>query len=399
MAVATASGVAQTNNSPPATQERFQVATTAQLAAVGASIATMQVPSDAAAEPAKKLSAFEQIWGSAQLYKNDENPVIQSFNFTGRFQLDYAVVDSDQGNHDEWNIRRFRVGGKAELLDNFTFHSEVDLNPQEPPVYSRVTDLYLSWSQTAAFRVTVGKQSAGFTMDGRTSSKELLAIDRSNLSNNLWFPEEYVPGASFSGNVDRWLYKVGAFSAGARNGELGEFNGGYFGLASLGYDFSEALDVKTAVLWADYVYQEPDRDNTFTRSLQHIASLNFSYDTGHCGVRADLSAGEGFGRQSNLWGAMVMPFYNITDKFQVVGRYTFIDSDDFNGVRLARYESEVVSGRGDEYHEAYLGLNYYLYGHKLKLQTGINYADMKDNANDGGEYSGWGWTTGLRVSW
>jgi phosphate-selective porin OprO/OprP len=96
---------------------------------------------------------------------------------------------------------------------------------------------------------------------------------------------------------------------------------------------------------------------------------------------------------------MTMPFVNLTDKLQLVGRYTFVTSDEENGVRLATYESRVVSGRGDEYHEWYLGANYYLYDHKLKMQTGVQSANMNDRADDGGAYSGVSWTTGLRVGW
>lgn len=59
----------------------------------------------------------------------------------------------------------------------------------------------------------------------------------------------------------------------------------------------------------------------------------------------------------------------------------------------------VSTQRGDEYNEVYLGLNYYFYGHKLKLQTGWNYSWMCDSAKNGGKFDGWGWTTGLRVSW
>ena len=84
---------------------------------------------------------------------------------------------------------------------------------------------------------------------------------------------------------------------------------------------------------------------------------------------------------------------------QAVVRYTYLSSEKDNGLRLALYENTVVPGRGDEYNEIYLGLNYYFYKHKLKVQTGVQYADMKDRADDGGEYSGWAWTTGLRISW
>ena len=96
---------------------------------------------------------------------------------------------------------------------------------------------------------------------------------------------------------------------------------------------------------------------------------------------------------------MAMPFVNITDKFQFVGRYTFLDSDDPNGVLLGTYENRVVGGRGDLYNEAYLGVNYYFYGHKLKLQSGLQFADMNDSAADGGAYSGVSWVTGIRVGW
>ena len=100
-----------------------------------------------------------------------------------------------------------------------------------------------------------------------------------------------------------------------------------------------------------------------------------------------------------MWAFQGMPFVNVTRKFQVVGRYTFIDSDAPNGVRLATYESRVVPDRGDEYNELYLGANYYFYGHRLKLQSGVQFADMNDRANNGGAYSGVAWTTGLRVGW
>ncbi len=83
---------------------------------------------------------------------------------------------------------------------------------------------------------------------------------------------------------------------------------------------------------------------------------------------------------------MAMPFFNVTSKFQLVGRYTVVKSDDDNGVRLATYESRVVSGPGDRYEEFYAGANYYFYAHRLKLQTGVQWAEMDDRANDGGDY-------------
>ena len=375
---------------------------------VGALLATLAINAAHAADQPKTTtdaakpepSAYDNIWKYTEWYKNADNPVIQKFNFTGRFQLDYALLDADQGNHNQWNIRRFRLGGKAQLFKDFTLHGEVDLDPlANGPVYQRITDLYLAWSQNKAFVASVGKQSAPFTMDGSTSSKELIAIDRSNLANNFWYPQEYVPGVTISGKPGPWVYHLGVYSSGAANKEFGEFNGGYFGLATIGYDFKKQLDVKEAVLTVNYVHNDPDINNTFTRSLENVGSVNFKFDTGKWGVRTDLTAATGYLGQSDAWGAMVMPFYNITKNLQAVARYTHLSSDKNKGLRLARYESSIVAKKGDEYNEAYLGLNYYFYGHKLKLQTGVQYADMVDHAKAGGDYSGLSWTTGLRIGW
>ena len=351
--------------------------------------------------PENPQSTYDKAWRQfTEWYVNDSSPVVQKVLFTGRFQHEFAAIDADEGQLDEWNVRRLRLGPSVTLFRTFTFHGEVELNPQEAdPLYVRFTDLYLQWSRSARFALTLGKHGVPFTMDGSTSSKELLAIDRSNLANNIWFPQEYVPGVSMSGRRAPWIYRAGVYSAGEATREFGEFNGGMFTLGVVGYDFAESIEVNEALLAANYVYQHPDSDNTFTRQLEHIVSVNFKFDADLWGLRTDVSAASGYLGQSDLWGLMAMPFANLTDKVQLVGRYTFVRSDERNGVRLAKYETRLVPGRGDRYNELYLGANYFFYGHKLKLQSGVQVADMQDRANDGGAYSGVSWTTGLRVSW
>jgi phosphate-selective porin OprO/OprP len=350
--------------------------------------------------PPSAESIYDKVWKFAEWYEDESNPAVQKVLFTGRFQYEFAGVDSDQGDHSEWNLRRLRLGPRITFLRTWLFHGEVELNPQEnDPTYVRLTDFYVQWTRSPEVVLTFGKQGVPFTLDGATSSKELLTIDRSNLANNIWFPEEYVTGVSLSGRRARWNYRIGVYSAGEENREFGEFTGGLFTLGVLAYDFAQTLGVKEAVLAGNYVYQEPDELNTFTRQLEHVASANLKLEANRWGVRADVSAAIGYLGQSNLWSVMAMPFINITDRLQAVGRYTLVESRDANGVRLATYESRVVSGRGDVYKEWYLGANYYFYGHKLKLQTGVQFADMDDRAADGGAYSGTSWTIGLRIGW
>jgi phosphate-selective porin OprO/OprP len=370
-------------------------------AAAPAGATSTAAPAAQAPAGGNELSPYDRIWNSfTQWYKDENNPVIQQVLFTGRFQHDFVMLDADQGDHDETNVRRVRLGPRITFLEDYLFHAEVELNPQErDPFYMRFTDLYVQWSRSSKLAVTVGKQSIPFTQEGATSSKDLLTIDRSNVANNIWFSQEYMPGVSATGRVAPWVYRAGVYSSGAANRELGEFSGDYFTLGVLGYDFARSLGVKEALLTGNYLYQHPDADNTFTQRLGHIGSLHFRLEAEQWGVRSDVSTADGYLGQSDLWALMAMPFVNVTDKLQVVTRYTLIESDDPNGIRLATYENRVVSGRGDEYSELYLGANYFLYGHKLKIQSGVQWADMNDGANDGGAYSGASWTTGLRIGW
>lgn len=352
---------------------------------------------EAAVAPADK-SIYDKIWSVTKLYKNDENPIIQDISLSGRAQFEYFNVNSDQGDADDWEVRRLRGGFKMKFLKKLTLHAEADFDAQSPdPFYHKLTDAYLSYTLNDAFVFTVGKHSVKFTLDGGTSSKELITIDRSNLANNLWFTEEYAPGVSVAGKIDNWQYFLGWFTSDG-NPEFGDFSAGTFLLGSIGYDFADSLHCDKALLRFDYVYQTPDDNNSATRPFENIGSVNFNYERGRWGFGTDVAGGLGYGKQGDVFALMLMPSVYLADGWQLVFRYTYMNGDD-NSIRLARYENRVVSGKGDQYNEFYAGINWYLYGHKLKWQTGVQYAMMDDSKNDGGKYDGWSVVSGIRISW
>jgi len=349
----------------------------------------------------KQPSTYDKVWARfTNWYDDKQNPVVQRVVFTGRFHHDLTMVESDQGDWRESNIRRMRFGPRITMFRDFLVHAEIEVNPQErSPFYMRMTDGYVAWQKHATANVQVGKQAVQFTQEGATSSRELLTIDRSNLANNIWFGQEYMPGVSVSGRSAPWNYRAGVYSSGAMNREYGRFNGGWFTMLAGGYDVGRRIGVREATLTGNYLHQRPDVNNTFTRRFEHIGSLHFRIEEPTWGVRGDVSKTAGYLGQRDVLGVMAMPFYNVTPKLQLVYRVTRLTSDGNNGLSLATYENRVVRGAGDRYTENYLGANYYFYAHRLKLQSGIQFADMRDRANDGGAYSGWSWTTGLRVGW
>lgn len=345
----------------------------------------------------------ERLFDYPTIYKNDSSAFLNEFRFVGRLHLDEYTIDSDRGADQDWMVRRMRVGAKALFFHKrLTLHVEADFNPQSQfvgnPAYQRLTDAYLSWQFCDAAKLTVGKHSAKFTLDGGTSSNEVLTIDRNNLANNLWFPTEYISGISLNGKIGHWQYNTGFFSGGTETKEFGNFDEGHFALFSLGYDFGKTLGVKKALLRADYVYNDRNSESNATRSFENIGALVFQLDSGRWGFSAEVAGGTGYGSQSDVVGVTAMPWFNITDKLQAVVRYNYIASEDPKGVRLARYDSFVTKQRGDEYHEIYGGLNYYVCGHRLKVQTGVSYVSLSDSSLPNAEYHGWQWTTALRLS-
>lgn len=370
-----------------------------------------------AADDDSSRAVFDRAWGRAKLWESpDKNSV---FALSGRLQADSYWFGADKDNvpvgvdDDVSDViwRRFRFGFKSEFAGGYTLQVEgdFDLNNELDDLYSRLTDAYIGYAPGEAWELKFLKQSVGFTLDGATSSKKLLAMQRNNVTNNLWATDEYFSGLHVSGNPDeRWTYRAGVFS-GDDSEEIGISNVGYFTLLSLGNNFASVMSLDKALLRIDYVYNSKDDDDledddddyerNATPDFRHTATLATQWQQGGWGLSTDLSSGHGLGRQSNLWGFALMPNYSFSEHQQVVLRYTYLNSSDDNGLKLGRYEREVVSGKGNRYKEVYLGYSVFVYDHKLKWQTGLQYTKMEDKADDGGEYQGWGLSTGLRIYW
>ena len=359
----------------------------------------LSTASISAQEP-EDTSVYEKSWDVPSLVDNEDADILQSLKLVGRLQGDAAYFNSDDhGDFDDIVWRRVRVGGKATLFNDFFIHAEADIDLNQvgsDDFYNRLTDAYIGWSQSKAFKLKVGKQSSGFTLDGSTSSKKLLTMERSIVSGNLWFTTEYFTGLSASGTIDGWKYKVGGFSSGGED-EFGDFDSGWFSLASVGHAVTETSDLRI-----DYVHNEPDYSGDVgTKKLTDIVSLvsKTKFEQGSLWADFSYARGDDSQGQSDLIGLQVMPFYDFNDTWQGVFRYSMVHSTEGPGATLGHYPKQNLSGRKyEDIHDFYLGLNCYLYGHKLKWQTGVEY-NIAQNDSAGDDYSGWGVTTGVRVRW
>jgi predicted porin len=66
-------------------------------------------------------------------------------------------------------------------------------------------------------------------------------------------------------------------------------------------------------------------------------------------------------------------------KLQLVGRYQIAASREDRGLRAQRrYERPAGLDRGELYQAGYVGADYYLSAHRLKLMVGLEYAWLDD---------------------
>lgn len=340
--------------------------------------------------------SINDTWQLADLYKNNQGDYVK---LSGRLQLDSAWVDSKQGDFDDTLWRRFRFGFAGNVGEvKLDLEADINLNDSLNDAYNRLTDANISWRLNKNTELKFLKQSAGFTLDGKTSSKKLLTPERNNLTNNLWFTSEYFTGVSVKGKLaNNWRYKTGVFSSDDSD-EISISDASYFTLLSTSTELSNNNLWNKAEISFDYVFNDTHEDGD-TRDFSQVISLTSKFKQGHWGLDNDLSWGKGDLGQSDIFGLVIMPSLKQSENLQWVARYTYINSSDDNGVRLGRYEKNVVGDLGDQYQEFFGGLNYYINSHKLKLQAGGLYAKMSDKADDGGEYKGWGLTLALRSYW
>lgn len=343
-------------------------------------------------------AAYDKLWDKVVLFEGDENSIIDKFALTGRLQADYHSFENDINglSEDDSQWRRFRFGFKMSLLDGITLHSEANMNLNQPePLYRNLTDTYLSWSTDSGVKIKLGKQSAPFTLHGSTSSKKLFTLERGKIARNIWFTNEYFTGISFSGSRENWDYLAGIYSS-DEGPEFDEaFDYGKFGLLSLGYNFEESEYFDNSLIRFDLMVQEKDSLSP-TPDHKNAFSIVTKLNKDKFNFWGDLSFSNGYDSQSDVWGIQLMPFYDFSENFQGVFSYTYVESDDPLDVDVTRYERD-LAGRGDEMSEYFFGINYFFFGHKLKWQNAFQYTEM-DNLGSK-VYEGWGYTSGLRISW
>ncbi len=375
-----------------------------------AALAAAISPSRAGEIPAS-TNPCDVLWSHAILYQNKQNPILQEFALQGRLHLQYATGSSDQGDFssgdlqdlgtETWedvDVRRWYMGFKSTFFQKLKLQGHAVINPDWGPVYGGLFDFSATWTVSDQLQLNAGKLEVKFTKEFEISSREIVTIERSLLNNQL--SPQQLTGAWINGKnvAGRWSYELGIYGADIQE-EFTEFQGGAIILGKIGYDLASVTGLEKSAVGLHWMHSS-DPGDAGAKPYDDSFALTGEIQQGRWAVTGDLLFACS-DDSPDVFGINIIPSYKLTDKLQLVARYQLASSTDDNGLSLQRrYERtapDLVGFSGDQYQAGYLGLNYYLCGQKLKLMTGVEYANMTDDAGDGGEYDGWTWMTGLRM--
>jgi hypothetical protein len=323
----------------------------------------------------------ERMSDMGLVYRNENHPVIQEFWALGRYHGQYHETDGSGGEDDGWEDRRFRAGFQAQLLNNLTVHAQAISGSDFEPSYAGFTELWVGWEFSEALTLTVGQQKHRFTHDRNVSSRYIQALERSQIVN--MFVAEYTPAITLSGRARGWQYYGGVFSnsTGSDWDAMTELDSGHSLLFTATRDVGQIFDRDSAHLNVSFVDSDADDTANTLNHFKHGLASALILTDGPASLVTELIVGLD-ADAGDAYGIYVQPGYFLTRKLQVVGRLQLTFSDEENGLTpQRRYEEPAGLPAGDRYRALYAGMNYHFADHRLKVLTGLEYADL------GGEHT------------
>lgn len=351
----------------------------------------------------------ENLKTFGQLYKNEDGQFIQGVKFFGRFQYNYAYINGNDVNGDNFDqsideIRRFRLGAEIKFLNGFKLKGNVNLIEDEARsgggsqlAYQDFDELLLSYTKKDiagldAVTFFYGRHKVAIGHESHTSSKKLKTVERSALSNKI-YGNRYT-GFTLVAERGDWEGAIGYYSL-DENDALGSLdNHGH----ALYVSSRQAL--AGGALTFDFFYnlasdkpQGSSGGDELGVGYKWVASA--TYEKKFAGWNLAVNAVYGNNgstdytgkadRGGSFYGLMVMPStYLIEDRLEFVARYSYQGSERSEGIRAySRYfrasvhGGDVSGGRGDSHHSLYAGLNWYLCDHNSKVQLGIEYDTLE----------------------
>ncbi len=335
------------------------------------------------------LSIEDKIDHLGRVYKDQNNQTFQELWLLGRYHGQYHWTEANTGEDNGYETRRFRLGAQAKMLQQLTVHAQMVSGSNIDPFYDGFTELWAQWAFSPEVALTIGQQKNRFTHDRNVSSRYLNYLERAMLTN--MFNVDYTPSITVQGKVDAVTYYSGFFTN-ATGRDIGEafveFDSGWSHITQVYYDLRQGLGMDNVTLYGSYIHSDYNDNATTMNYFENGVSGAVILHKGQFALINEITGGIG-NEHGNAAGLNFQPSYFFTKKWQIVARYQLAHSNGNQGLNpQVRYERPAGFQSGDRYQAGYLGLDYYIALHRLKLMSGIEYATMSGQE---------AWTTSLML--
>lgn len=326
---------------------------------------------------AEELSLGDKLDDLGKIYQGDSSELVQEAWLLGRYHGQYYWAKGDDESTDQgFETRRLRLGGQVKLINSLTLHAQMVSGSDVNPFYNGFTELWSEWKFSDAFRIAIGQQKHRFTHDRNVSSRYINYLERGVLTN--MFSADYTPAVTAQGKLDNLNYYTGVFSNATGSNmkdAFTELDSGWSYLGAMYYQLNCIKSLDTAYLHTSYVHSEAKENATNFNRFDNGLSGAFIITKNSFSLVNEIVGG--LSDKGNVIGLNFQPTYFLTNKTQLALRYQIAGSNDEEGISAQkRYERDSGLSKGNLYNAAYIGLNYYVAKHRIKLMTGLEYSTL-----------------------
>ncbi|MFH1498494.1 MAG: porin [Verrucomicrobiota bacterium] len=320
----------------------------------------------------------------------------KSLKISGRIQGQFDALSTDTDGagatvaaNQHFFLRRVRLGAEANISSDWKAFINYDFaSTSFDAAYAKFdTDFF-----GEDLSLTFGLRKPNFGYEETTSSGSLKSIERSGVT-------RYFVESNNTRRLGAGKYRIGVFADFNGNARKGKESGLFYGAAitnpeqvgGTGNGIGNATNNNFAY-WADAGYTGLFENGSYKTGLalgylpDQGAVIGGGDDITEASLYADVTFGafnlaaeyltakvENAAGDNDVVGYWIQPSYKVTDKFELVARYSHLDTDG-RGVRVSDgiRNSNSVGGAGtaNELTEYYLGFNYYIAGSDVKFSLG-----------------------------
>jgi len=340
----------------------------------------------------------ENMKGSSQkdaVYVTPKRDDTKKLQIRGRAQWQFGYVSPDSdvagaptNDYSTFEIRRLRIGTAGSLYQNLKFDFRMNLLPEG----ANLDTAKMVYTGLEGIDIGVGKTKPTIGMEEATSSTDILTVERSYAAN--FFAADKNVGIWAEGEAGPIGLFLGAFNGENENDNVidSDLDTHFQYNFRAGFDASDYLpdDVSAGVFFDTIQNQDNDSDEAY--QFEQSYSLGAEVEVGAFGVMGNFLWGTLTEDDADVTGLVIMPWFYVTPKLQIVGQFDYLDSNTAGTIGVqSRYlgraaiddaKGDSSADKGDYWQSWYLGANYYISGNNLKVMGGLAYSTLEDDGSD-----------------